>query len=418
MKYYIFPFVLFLCHLNSLSGQNLDYAISTVDTLTSVGMHGRGYVNGGEKIAARFIRDEFKKSGLHSFGENYFQPFTVSINTFPDTIKVFIDDNRLKPGKDFVLFSSSPEISGTFDLIWFLTDSTGTPQLQGDYGMIDLSDKVIVTDINQREFEKAENFNSKGIIFLMDEKVWWHVSNGKSVNDYFALQIVKNKIPESSKTITIQAKNKFFDAYQTQNVIGFVEGAVYPDSFFVFTAHYDHLGQMGAEAFFPGGNDNASGTALLLDLLSYYSKPENHPDFSIAFMSFSAEEVGLLGSGYYAANPLFPLEEIKFLINLDMVGSGSEGIKVVNGSVFEKEFNTLVKINSENEFLRKVSIRGAAANSDHYPFYEKGVPCFFIYTLGKECVEYHNIYDTPDNVPFTEYEDLFRLLTKFVKTFK
>ena len=414
----IFLPIIILFHFNSLSGQDIDYAISVVDTLTSVGMHGRGYVNDGEKIAAQFIQDEFKKSGLQSFGDNYFQPFTIPINTFPDTIKVSIDNKRLIPGKDFVVFSSSPEISGTFDLIWFLTDSTGVPQFREDYGKIDFSDKVIVTDVDQKKFKNAKNFNSKGIIFLMEEKVWWHVSNGQKVEEYFQLNIVKNKIPEGSKTISLQAQNKYFDAYQTQNVIGFVEGKKYPDEFLVFTAHYDHLGQMGSETYFPGGNDNASGTAMLLDLASYYSQLENQPDYSMVFMAFSAEEVGLLGSGYFAVNPLFPLEKIKFLINLDMVGSGSEGIKVVNGSVFENEFNKLVKINSENEYLQKVSIRGEAANSDHYPFYAKGVPCFFIYTLGKECKEYHNIYDTPDNVPFTEYEDLFMLLTKFVITFK
>ncbi|MCD4790393.1 MAG: M28 family peptidase, partial [Bacteroidales bacterium] len=398
--------------------QDKEYVISVVDSLTSQDFHGRGYVNNGDKIAAQFVKKEFEKSGLKNFGDNYFQPFTIPINTFPDTLLVSIDSNRLIPGKDYVLFSSSPSVSGTFELIWYMLDSTGLPQLQSNDGMTDMLDKVMVTDMNQKDFIDESNFNAKGIIFLRDEKVWWHVSNGKSVNDRFQLQTVKDKIPETSKTITLQARNKYFDAYQTQNVIGYVEGKIYPDSFFVFTAHYDHLGQMGAKTFFPGANDNASGTSMLLDLARHYSLPENQPDFSIAFIAFGAEEVGLLGSGYFTANPLFPLENIKFLINIDMVGSGSEGIKVVNGTVFKKQFNKLVRINSENEYLLKISERGEAANSDHYPFFQKGVPCFFIYTLGKECKEYHNIYDTPENVPFTEYEDLFRLFNNFVNTFK
>ncbi|MBC8487582.1 MAG: M28 family peptidase [Bacteroidetes bacterium] len=398
--------------------QDKEYAISVVDSLTSQDFHGRGYVNNGDKIAAQFVKGEFKKFGLKSFGDNYLQQFTIPINTFADTLLVSVNNNRLIPGKDYVLFSSSPSVFGTFELIWCLLDSTGVPQLQSNYVMTDILDKVMVIDMNQKDFKKESNFKAKGIIFLRDEKVWWHVSNGKIVNDYFQLQIVKDKIPENSKTITLQARNKYFDTYQTQNVVAYVEGKTYPDSFFVFTAHYDHLGQMGAETFFPGANDNASGTSMLLDLARHYSLPENQPDFSIAFIAFGAEEVGLLGSGYFTANPLFPLENIKFLINLDMVGSGSEGIKIVNGTVFKKQFNKLVRINSENEYLLKVSERGEAANSDHYPFFQKGVPCFFIYTLGKECKEYHNIYDTPKNVPFTEYEDLFRLLTDFIGTFK
>ncbi len=120
---------------------------------------------------------------------------------------------------------------------------------------------------------------SKGIIFLMKDKVWWHVSNGKEVKDYFQLQILKDKIPDSAKTIAIHARNRYFENYQTQNVIGYVPGRNDPDSFFVFTAHYDHLGQMGSETFFPGANDNASGTAMLLDLArSFFTtqKPTGH----------------------------------------------------------------------------------------------------------------------------------------------
>jgi len=413
VKKFILFLTLFIL-LSNLFGQDKDYARSVIDTLSSPGMFGRGYVNNGDKIAAEFIKNEFIKSGLMNFGDEYLQEFSIPINTFPDTIKVSVDNKHLIPGEDFVVFSSSPGVSGTFDLIWLLMDSTGTLQPVGDCGMIDITDRVIVTDMNQKEFKDDKNFKSKGIIFLKENKVWWHVSNGKKVNDFFKLQILKDRIPIETKTITIQAKNKYFGDYPTQNVIGFVEGKVEPDSFLVFTAHYDHLGQMGAETYFPGANDNASGTAMLLDLAKHYSKSENKPDYSIAFIAISAEEVGLLGSEFYATNPLFPLEKINFLVNLDMVGSGSQGIKVVNGAVFEKEFNVLDSLNSINNYLQKVEKRGEAANSDHYPFYAREVPCFFIYTLGDECKEYHNIYDTPENVPFTEYKDIFRLLRDFV----
>jgi len=251
----------------------------------------------------------------------------------------------------------------------------------------------------------------------MDSKVWWHVSDGGEIKNYAQLQILKDKIPPGAKTINIHAKNEFLHNYQTQNVLGFVEGRVYPDSFFVFTAHYDHLGQMGSEIYFPGANDNATGSAMIIDLAHHYSNPENRPDYSIAFMAFSAEEAGLLGSSHFASNPLIPLDKIKFLINLDMVGSGSEGIKVVNGTTFKSQFDKLVQLNDSQQLVASINERGEAANSDHFPFYAKGVPCFFIYTLGDECKEYHNIYDTSNNVPLTEYVDLFKLLTSFIYTY-
>jgi Zn-dependent M28 family amino/carboxypeptidase len=199
-------------------------------------------------------------------------------------------------------------------------------------------------------------------------------------------------------------------------VVAYIKGSVKPDSFLVFSAHYDHLGKMGP-ALFPGANDNASGTSMILDLARYYNLPENKPRYSIAFMAFSGEEAGLLGSTHYVSEPLFPLKSIRFLINLDMVGTGSKGIKVVNGASFEKEFNILSDINKAKGYLADVGKRGPSAHSDHHPFFEKGVPAVFIYTTGDEFKEYHNIYDVPEKLPFTKYEALFHLLTDFVNTF-
>ena len=412
----IYTTILFLISISGFS-QDKPYAISIVDSLTSPSFHGRGYVNGGEKTAAAFIAGEFKKSNLKSFGDSYFQPFTLPINTFPDTIDVFVDGQRLVPGQDFVLSSSSPSVDGEFELLWFMKDTSGVPRFDENTDTTLLEKKVIVTDMNPRKFPYGK-YTPKGYVFLQKEKTMWHVSDGWEVKDFFSLQILESKISKENKTLKLKCRNRFFENYPTQNIIGYIKGKKQPNSYFVFTAHYDHLGQMGPEAYFPGGNDNASGSAMLLDLLRYYSQDQNQPDISIAFMAFGAEEAGLLGSRFYTENPLFPLGQIKFLVNLDMVGSGSKGIKVVNGSVLKPEFDRLVKINMENGYLLTVSERGEAANSDHYFFYKNGVPSFFIYTLGPECIEYHNIYDDSKNVPFTEYEDLFRLLTEFVKTFK
>jgi Zn-dependent M28 family amino/carboxypeptidase len=200
---------------------------------------------------------------------------------------------------------------------------------------------------------------------------------------------------------------QFKEHYLTRNVSGYVKGTSQPDSFIVFTAHYDHLGQMGDGIFFPGANDNASGTSMVLNLANYFS--QHLQKYSVAFILFSGEESGLLGSGYFVEHPLFPLEKIKFLINLDIVGTGDEGIKVVNATAFPKQFDQLVKLNDEEHLLKVVSPRGAAANSDHYPFYEKGVPCFFIYTMGG-IAAYHDVYDRAETLPLTEYEDLLKLL--------
>lgn len=391
--------------------QDRDYALKLIKDLAAPEMHGRGYVNKGEKKAAKYIRKEFKKNRLKSFSGNYFQKFSFPINTFPEPLSLSIDGKKLKPGMEFLVEISSPEVFGSYDLIWI----NNTEIKREEY--LDLSNAFIVTNLKLTKLAELDLPKFKGIIKLNKKKLWWHVSNGRKLKDYVSIKISEDAIQQNAKSIEISAQNKFFDNYKTQNVIGYVEGKVYPDSFYVFTAHYDHLGRMGAQTYFPGANDNASGTAMITDLARHYSLPENKPDYSIVFIAFSGEETGLIGSYYFTDNPLFPLENIKFLINLDMVGSGSEGITIVNSGVFTKAYNLFVKINNTNNYVKEVKKRGESCNSDHCPFYKKGVPAVFIYTRGKECAEYHTSDDTASNFPFTEYNDLFLLITDFINQY-
>ena len=403
--------LLFLFSFISVFSQDRNYALRLIKDLTSTEMQGRGYVNKGEKKAAKYIRKEFKNIGLKSFSKNYFQKFSFSINTFPEPIFVSVDGKKLMPGSDFLIECSSPAISGTYDIVWINNTEIEKEKYH------DLSNKFIITNLKQKELANLDLPKYKGIIKLSEKKLYWHISNGRKQGDYVSLKIKTDAIPPEAKSIKISVQNQFFTDYKTQNVIGYIEGKIHPDSFFVFTAHYDHLGRMGERIYFPGANDNASGTAMITDLARHYSLPENQPDYSIVFMAFSGEEVGLMGSTYNANHPLLNLENIKFLINLDMVGSGSEGITVVNSSVFSKAYSSLVSINKNKNYLKQVKKRGESCNSDHCPFYKKGVPSVFIYTMGNECSEYHTPDDKAKNLPLTEYENLFRLLTDFILEF-
>ena len=150
--------------------------------------------------------------------------------------------------------------------------------------------------------------------------------------------------------------------------------------------------------------------ALILNLARYYAA---HPaPYSIAFVCFAGEEAGLIGSKYYTEHPLFPLKQVRFLLNTDLAGTGEEGITVVNASEFPNEYNLLNKVNDDKKLLVKINARGKAANSDHYFFTEKGVPAFFFYTLGG-IKAYHDIYDKAETLPLTEHEDLFKLVVGF-----
>ena len=399
-----------LCAQEINKGDNYVYARKIVDTMACKGMHGRGYVNEGDKIAANYIRSEFKKLGLKSFKEDYYQPFTFSINTFPEKVNVQINKVELIPGKDFIVAAHAPSYSGKHPAIVADEALVLKKRKLKNFLKQDFKDKIIVVNDTGKTTPALQDLQKNSVkaaaVVVLKDKLTWSAS--QAVTGYPLLEILRTSINEP-KEIALTIENKLIRNYQSQNIIGYIKGTVYADSFIVFSAHYDHLGQMGKDVYFPGANDNASGCAMLLNIAKHYSLPQNQPKYSIAFIAFGAEEVGLLGSKHYTENPLFPLSSIRFLLNMD---TGDDGITVVNGSVFKEEFNSLVKLNVKNNFIKDVKTRGKAANSDHYFFSEKGVKAFFIYTMGG-IKAYHDIYDRAETLPLNEFEDLFRLITSF-----
>jgi len=403
-----------------LHAQNLDYAKRVINMLASPEMHGRGYVLKGDSIAAAFIKNEMEGAGLKAFDNNYFQHFNISVNSLPNNAEVKIKNKALRASDDFLIYTPSSGIKGSFKT---LVINRNTKQKTLDK-MIKkgVGDKILIVDKEGTEGKKTEIydiikfyniFKAKAVITLVDKKtpLTWSVYTGHLLIDFPSIELNKNSIKKIPRKIELNIDNEFHKNYRTQNVIGFVEGSEYPDSFFVFTAHYDHLGRMGKNTFFPGAHDNASGVAMMLDLATFYT--ENTPKYSIAFIATAAEEAGLLGSEYYTRKPLFPLNNIKFLINLDMVSTGEEGMMVVNGEVFVDDFLNLIKINKEKKYLADIKSRGEAANSDHYYFYKNKVKSFYFYTLGGYS-QYHNIYDIPQTLPMSAYNNMFLLITDFI----
>jgi len=416
LKHQLFIFLLLVS--TAVDAQNLDYVKGVVDTLTTPSMHGRGYVKNGDKIAAEFIEHEFADIGLRPFVQgSYRQEFSLAVNTFPGTVKVSIDNEVLEPGKDFIVSANSPGFFGTFKLYRFANLILKTEKEIEKFNKKTDQFKFIIID--ETDLKKGEEnalfdatatlFKARGIIVLKDKLTW---SISQEVGRFPVIEIIRDRLTDKSTEFVLDIESIFRASYKSQNIIGYIKGEN-PDSFIVFSAHYDHLGRMGPETYFPGGNDNASGTAMLLDLAKHYF--DSVPKYTTVFIAFGGEEAGLVGSKYYTENPFFSLRRIKFLINLDLMGNGDEGITVVNGTEFKDEFDQLVQINDSSQYVKEVIIRGKAQNSDHYYFTEKGVPSFFIYTLGGSKA-YHDIYDDHNNVPFTKYEEVFHLLVDFIQT--
>lgn len=429
MKKLIFAVILLIiCNIYCFS-QDKTYAKWIIDSLSAPQLYGRGYTNDGDKKAAKFIKKQFIRLGLLPFQNGYYQSYSFPINTFSGKAEVSFDDKRLVPGYDFLITANSPSINGAFDLIRLSKKTIQDRNKLVEFSKNDLKNQFVVIkylDFSSIKDKKTRVFadslrkiianKAKGVINLKEGKLTWGASIARQVANHPELDVAINKFPEHSEKITLNIENKFTEKYTSQNVIGFIPGVQCPDTFIVFCAHYDHLGQMGANVYFPGANDNASGTAMVLDLARYFSKTWNQPKHSIAFMTFSGEEAGLLGSEAYNKNPLFSLKQIKLVVNLDMVGTGSDGITIVNGKVCPQIYQAIDSLNKQKYYLKSVFQRGESSSSDHYYFYKNNVPAIFIYTQGKEFMEYHNLYDISDKLPLTEYEDVFRLIVTYIST--
>jgi len=373
-------FLVFLFFISILvvEAQDTVYARSVIKKLTSKKFLGRGYVNNGVNKAAHYLNKEFREIGLDPFTAAFSQTYRFDVNSFPNKIDVVVDGKKLKAGEHYLIDPTSQAIKSNFKLI--------------------RKDSLTFVSANE----------GKEIEVRLKKKLTYTVAT--SLNNKLVIELLKDSFMGDLKEINVEFKNKFIRDFESQNIVGYVKGIEQPDSFLVFSAHYDHLGAMGKTAYFPGANDNASGVSMLLNLAKYFQK--NPSRYSVAFLLFSGEEAGLLGSKYYTEHPLFPLKQIKFLTNLDLLGTGNDGIMVVNASMYKSQFEKLVSVNNEKKYVPQIKQRGKAANSDHYWFSEKGVPCFFIYTLGGT-TSYHDVYDIEKTLPLTDYSDVGKLLIDF-----
>lgn len=359
------------------AGATLAISHSIVDTLTSPFFWGRGYTKDGMKKAATYLSEQFAQYKLLPLGKDYLQHFAYDVNTFPGKMELSINGKDLMPGRDFIV----------------------APESNGGKGKGDLVQADSITYVDR---------DDKLILQLLD-KLTWSVSDEAA--EYKIVLVDKKAISSAPQKIKFDIENEIVKDFDAANICGFVKGSVHPDSMIFITAHYDHLGGMGKDTYFPGANDNASGIALLLQLAKYYSI---HPaPYSIGFICFAGEEAGLKGSKYFTEHPVVPLEKIRFLINTDLAGTGEEGITVVNATEFPAEFAMMNAVNDQQHLLSKINARGKAANSDHYWFSEKGVPAFFFYTLGG-IKAYHDVFDKAETLPLNEQVDLFKLITGFV----
>lgn len=409
--------VTMLLIVNAGYSQDLKQYKKDIKTLSSKKMEGRGYCKNGMNKAANFIANEFEKIGVEKVNGSYYQAFSYDVNVFPGKAEVKIDGKKLQVGEQWVVREFSPGCHGTYDIYYIDTVNFDGPKLMDDInaGLYDEKFIVIDWDFYRSHYRDLKGFTrgrQKGILCRWSKPLKFY----KAYSDFVAPTVivwVNSEFGNDAKQIEINLDNQFFKNFQVRNVIGMIPGTKYPDSTFVFTAHYDHQGHLGAKQYYPGANDNASGTAMLLNLARYYM--QNRPEYSVVFIAFAGEEAGLRGSTFYANNPMLPLENIKYLINLDMIGDNGENLYAETNDLGEKGLHLFETINTENQIFNSIKRGDLAANSDHFPFTEKNVPAILLMFEEGDAFQYYHTYkDTVKTMSFNSFDKIFKMVTTFI----
>ncbi len=211
------------------------------------------------------------------------------------------------------------------------------------------------------------------------------------------------------------------------NVLGFVEGTdpQLRSEVLVVSAHYDHLGKRGDDIYF-GADDNASGSSAVIELAEVFAaakKQGTGPRRSVLFLLVSGEEKGLLGSQYYAENPLFPLANTIANVNVDMIGRqdekhkdnpdyiyviGADRLSSELHEINEKANATYCKLELDYTYNAEDDPNRYYYRSDHYNFAEKGIPAIFYFSGTHD--DYHRTGDTADKLNYGKMEKIARLV--------
>ena len=242
--------------------------------------------------------------------------------------------------------------------------------------------------------------------------------------------LAKNYIADNFRDIgltTFDGLDEYFQHFELRiglaivkatNVVGFLEGSdpALKDEYIVIGAHYDHLGYrpVNGRVVYPGADDNASGTAMLIELASFFAENPQMMGRSIIFIAFDAEESGLHGSEWFiSGNKVVGRENVKLMFSLDMVGmlEANRGVDLRGISTLENGTGLAEKMASAQNLTIRRTTADLPVRTDTYPFGLAGIPSVHVFT-GMES-PYHSPEDTWD---LLDYRGMARI-TLFMFSF-
>jgi aminopeptidase YwaD len=448
--YLILLSTLFLWNISK--AQNLDDAQikanlkQHITYLASDKLEGRETGKKGEQLAEKYIIEQFTKIGLTPMGtDKYVQEFPFTEGVKLGKSSELTDEH--KTHKLNVEWYPLPyscakgTVKGTLANVKYgivaprlgYDDYKGKNDLKGKIFMINISSPdgmsphskyTDYSDLRTR-IDTAIAHGAAAIIFINSDST---VENPK--NDF------TNKISPSSIPVVFANANDdlcvFDNAHFTltvditrlthtgHNIIGFIDNGA--KNTVVFGAHYDHLGYggegsgslyRGKPAIHHGADDNASGTAALIELARYL-KTSNDRNNNYLICAFSGEEKGLLGSNYFVKNPTYPLAKMNYMVNMDMVGRLNETKNLsINGVGSSPVWHSLVDTIKRDGIKVKTTESGIGP-SDYTSFYLKDIPVIFFFTGSHN--DYHKPSDTEDKINYPGELSVMKIIIAMVNS--
>ncbi len=437
-----------------------------VTWLASDALEGRGTGTHTNDLAADYIAREFKRYGLKPAGDNgtYFQTFDVITGVETKENKLVMSQGgsvvSLEEGQFMpYTFSASGEFHGRVLYAGYgITDPAGK---HDDYEGLDVTDGVVIvlsgypedadphgslpmlSSARAKALTAREHGATALIIIHRDEAVVQKFQYDRSpssaglpvakINAELARMVLdaariggavldgaEVQPPTEGPEIELKTPSVTSSPSKASRVLSHKVEGTDLDDYFVVGAHYDHLGwghegslYRGAEPMVHNGaDDNASGTAGVMELAQWYA--ENPSRHSMIFMAFSGEEMGLLGSAHWAGNPSVPIEKVRAMFNLDMIGRLPDSTRRLNvqGIGTSPVWKEIVEKENDSEKFNLGLIEDGQGSSDHSSFYNKGVPVLFFFT-GLH-TDYHRPSDDTDKIDFNGEEQVTRYVAEII----
>lgn len=405
--------------------------------LASDKLEGRLPGTAGEEAAAKYISAAWKKAGIKPGGQDgtWFKPFS-----FTEKVEADAQTTLSINGKSYILntdfwpmgFSADANLTGK--ALYVKYGITNPEKNYDDYSGLteeDLKDKIVVIELSspdgihphsahikysdpETKLKLAMEKGAAGVIFIDNRKDAEQPSQQLSKNSRAAgipavyAQGILPKILSESEGLDVILNVKINRIQGNgKNVVGFIDNGAKHNV--IIGAHYDHLGwgadgslYKGEPAIHNGADDNASGTAALIEIGKYLAKngPKNN---NYILVAFSAEEKGLLGSNDFVKSALFDPSKANYMINMDMVGRLEDDLIAINAvgtsSMWGNNLNTIKAGN-----LKIKTSESGVGPSDHTSFYLKDIPVLHFFT-GTHA-DYHKPSDDADKI---NYEGINRV---------